>query len=336
MKPSCNLKNFIPIAIILCLWLMPFTEVFAVDNVGVFNDIQQKFQTATQAVGSDIQDAATRLYWILLAITIVYTGINVIFRGGDIGGFFGELIKLVLFAGFFLWLLQNGFKMGTDIIASFTQLGSNSIGSNETLNPSGVVGVGFDLWDQTWPGVKDLGIAEKLGAIILLCMSVIICGLIAVNMLLLNITAWLFGFAGLFLLGFGGSRFTSDMAIAYFKSLLNIGLQILTMIMIVGIGKKVVLDAIAGMKDFMFFDFVVICLIMIVIFVLSNKVPQMVGSLAGGAGGGGVTFGAGSVLAAAGTAVAGVTAAAAMMKNASAELAGAAAAMKENYANEKA
>ena len=119
MTPSCSYKKYFPFLLILCLWLLPFTCVFAADNVGVFNDIQQKFQDATNAVGADIQQAATRLYWILLAITIVYTGINVIFRGGDIGGFFGELVKLILFAGFFLWLLQNGFKMGTDIVSSF-------------------------------------------------------------------------------------------------------------------------------------------------------------------------------------------------------------------------
>jgi type IV secretion system protein TrbL len=62
--------------------------------------------------------------------------------------------------------------------------------------------------------------------------------LVGVNMLLLLISGWILAYAGSFFLGFGGSRWTSDMAITYFKTVLGVGAQLFAMVLLVGIGKS--------------------------------------------------------------------------------------------------
>ncbi|MCH5536564.1 MULTISPECIES: type IV secretion system protein [Pseudomonas] len=64
----------------------------------------------------------------------------------------------------------------------------------------------------------------------------VILALIALNMLLLLISAWLLAYAGIFLLGFGGSQWTSDIAINYYKTVLGVGIQLFTMTFLIGVG----------------------------------------------------------------------------------------------------
>ena len=42
--------------------------------------------------------------------------------------------------------------------------------------------------------------------------------LVSVNMMLLLIGSWILAYAGIFFLGFGGARWTSDMALNYFRT----------------------------------------------------------------------------------------------------------------------
>ena len=43
-------------------------------------------------------------------------------------------------------------------------------------------------------------------------------------------------YAGLIFLGFGGCRWTSEMAINYYRTVLGIGVSLMTMELIIGIG----------------------------------------------------------------------------------------------------
>ena len=317
-------KSICTLLILVCCLLLIMPSLAYADS-GVFNDVQTRFQTAVSSTSSEILSAANRLFWALAVISLVWTGISLVFRKGDISDFFAEFVRFILFIGFFNWLLMNGPAMATSILTSFRDLGGSAIGSDDTLNPSGIVDIAFNLWDSVGESVADLSLKQVIPAYLLLILVIIIVGLIAVNVLLLNITAWIFAFAGIFVLGFGGSRWTSDIAIAYFKQLLNLGLQILTMIILVGIGKKFIDEMMTGINSFIFFDFIVVLLCVIILLVLTNKVPGMVGSIVGGTGNGGVgTLGGGAAMAAVGMAGGALMGAAAALKVAGVEMAGAA------------
>jgi hypothetical protein len=68
----------------------------------------------------------------------------------------------------------------------------------------------------------------------------IVCALIAVNMILLLCAAWIVLYAGLIFLGFGGCRWTSDMTINYYRTVLGIGVSLMTMELIIGIGVQLI------------------------------------------------------------------------------------------------
>ena len=268
-------------------------------DAGVFNDIQTRFENAVSGKSNAIQNAANWLFWTLATISLVWTGISLVFRKGDISDFFAEFIRYILFIGFFNWLLTNGSEMSKSILDSFRNLGSSAIGSSNVLDPSNIVDIGFNLWSNTSSSVTQLPLEQIIPAYLVLIGVIVIVFLIAINVLLLNITAWIFAYAGIFILGFGGSRWTSESAINYFRQLLNLGLQILTMIILIGIGKDFIDEIITGVNSFVLFDFIVILASVLILLYLTNKLPAMVGSLAGGVGNGGAgMLGGGAAMAA--------------------------------------
>lgn len=141
--------------------------------------------------------------------------------------------------------------------------------------------------------------------IIMATIVITILALIAANMLILLVSGWILAYAGVFYLGFGGSRWTSDIAITYFKTVLNISVQLMTMILLVGIGQQFINAYYAQMDaNINLNDMAAMLVAAIVLLVLVNKIPPMIGHIAQGGGthalGGG--FGGGSAIAAAGVA----------------------------------
>ena len=278
----------------------------AIDNAGVMDKVSDKFKTHASSWASIIEAVATRLFWTLVTISMVWTFGMMALRKADLGEFFAELVRFVIFVGFFWWLLDNGPKIAMAIIESLMEVGGNASavdGYPRSFSASGIVDIGFILFGKTlsegsvWsPASSIIGILLGLGILVLTAM-------IGINMMLLLISAWILAYAGIFLLGFGGARWTSDMAISYFKAVLGIAIQIMTMILLIGIGISLINEYYLAMEaDINFSEMAVILIVTLIIFVLSNKIPTLVAGIITGAsvGGQGIgQFGAGAAMGAA-------------------------------------
>lgn len=273
-------------------------------NQGMLDQVVTEFATRATHWQTEVMNAAMFLFWTLGTISLVWTFGFMALRKADIGEFFAELVRFTIFFGFFLWLLRNGPAYAGTIIRSLRQLGEQASGVS-SVTPSGIVDVGFLIWKQAignlsiWSPVDSL-VGTVLSAGILLLLAVI-----AVNMLLLIVSAWLLMYAGIFFLGFGGSRWTSDMAINYYKTVLGVAVQIFTMVLLVGIGNDLLSTFYAKMNKgtLNFEELGVMLVFCLALLLLVNRVPPLVagiitGSGVGGAGGIG-NFGAGAVAGAA-------------------------------------
>ena len=166
---------------------------------------------------------------------------------------------------------------------------------------------------------------------------------VAVNMMLVLVSAWILMYAGIFFLGFGGSRWTSDMAISYYKTVLGVGMQLLTMVILVGIGVDLLNTFYAKMnKGTLNFDELGVMMVFCVtLLMLITRVPPLVASIVSGGGVGaassiGSSVGAGTVVGAAMAGASVASAAASMaggaMMGAAQSMAGGASAIKEAFA----
>ncbi|OKO21700.1 P-type conjugative transfer protein TrbL [Pseudomonas aeruginosa] len=273
-------------------------------NQGMLDQVVTEFATRATSWQTVVMNAAMFLFWTLGTISLVFTFGFMALRKADIGEFFAEFIRFILFFGFFLWLLRNGPAFANSIIQSLARIGEQASGvASVTL--SGIVDIGFMILKQAftnssiWSPVDSfIGVALSVGILILLAV-------VAVNMLLLLVSGWLLMYAGIFFLGFGGSRWTSDMAINYYKTVLGVAVQIMTMVLLVGIGNDLLSSFYARMNTgtLNFEELGVMLVFCVALLMLVNRVPPLIagiitGSGIGGAGGIG-NFGAGAAIGAA-------------------------------------
>ena len=273
-------------------------------NQGMLDQVVTEFATRATSWQAVVMNAAMFLFWTLGTISLVFTFGFMALRKADIGEFFAEFIRFILFFGFFLWLLRNGPAFANSIIQSLARIGEQASGV-ASVTPSGIVDIGFMILKQAfsnssiWSPVDSfIGVALSLGILILLAV-------VAINMLLLLVSGWLLMYAGIFFLGFGGSRWTSDMAINYYKTVLGVAVQIMTMVLLVGIGNDLLSSFYARMNTgtLNFEELGVMLVFCVALLMLVNRVPPLVAGVISGTGvgnaGGIGNFGAGAAIGAA-------------------------------------
>ena len=283
----------------------------AIDSSGVLDNVLNQYSQAASGWSSTLSAAATRLFWSLVVISMVWTFGMMALRKADIGEFFAEFVRFTVFTGFFWWLLMNGPAFAASIIKSLSQLGGTASGFSNAFSPSSIVDVGFGILGKVVDSSKLLQPIDSAVGIILALVILFILALIAINMLLLLVAAWLLAYAGVFFLGFGGSRWTSDIAVNYYKTVLGLAAQVMTVILLVGIGKTFIdsyynnMDAGIKLKEM-----AVMLIVSLVLLELVNKVPHMISGIITGMSLHGSTIG--SHGAAAGLGMAGLAAATVM------------------------
>lgn len=318
-------------AIPLFLWLALFSisAHAAIDNAGVLDNVLTRYQTAASTWQAVIAARATWLFWVLATISMVWTFGMMALRKADIAEFFAEFIRFTVTTGFFWWLLSNGPAMATGIMNSLRTIAANASGNPTTLTPSGIVDIGFDIFFKVLDQSSVWSPVDSAAGILISAVVLVILALVAVNMLILLVSGWILAYAGIFILGFGGAKWTSEMAIGYFKSVLGVALQLMTMVLLVGIGKSFVDQYYTAMSaGISLKELGVMLIVAVVLLALVNKVPPLIGGLSGGhihALGNG--FGAGAAIGAAAVGGAAVATAGAALAAGATSMAGGAQAL---------
>lgn len=333
MKVSAHLKTVLP----LFLWLALFSVSAhaQVDGSGVFDNVLGRYSTAAASWAGTITQHASWLFWTLVVISMVWTFGMMALRKADIGEFFAELVKFTIFTGFFWWLLTNGPAFSSSIYASLRQIAGNATGLGSGLSPSGIVDIGFAIFDKVLDQSTVWSPVDSAIGIIMATAILVILALVGVNMLLLLVAGWVLAYGGVFFLGFGGGRWTSDIAINYYKTVLGVAAQLMAMVLLVGIGKTFLDDYYTRMSTGISLkEMGVMLIVVIILLALVNKIPALLTGIITGAsiGGAGIgSFGAGAAMGAAGMAVAAAATGGAALAAGAASAAGGASAIQAAF-----
>ncbi len=286
-----NLYLFFSILILMLFSTAAFAELSYIDPTtgqNVLDQVAQKFGDKASGWKTVLEAAATRLFWTLVLISMVWTFGMMILRKADIGDFFAEFTRFIIFTGFFFWLLTNAVSnqnIGGTIIDSMQVLGNQASGQAGSAHGN-IIDIALQIWYQLFQNLSLWNPIDSIIASILVLIITIILTIIAVNVLFLLISAWVLLYAGIFLLGFGGARWTSDIAINYFRTVLSVGIQILAMTLIVGIGSDFLNNYYGKMsQNLMNLEELVVMLVFsIAFFVLASKIPPMLSGIVTGGG----------------------------------------------------
>jgi len=236
------LRRALPLILLLVLLALPWVaSAQAIDPYPVDN-LLARFQGVLGNWSGAVYDAASRLFWALATISLTWTFGMMVFRRADFGELFAELVRFIVLTGIFWWLLSSG---GGDkghidqILKSMGVLGSNASGSG-VLSPASLLKSGYEVFfavanesaSNSW---KD---ADKIIGLAMASAVLALVALAAVSMMIIKVMMWVLSFGGLFLLGFGGARWTSGIAINYYKHVLAVGISYFVMLLLAGTGQE--------------------------------------------------------------------------------------------------
>lgn len=234
----------VPVLICAVLW----TEGVAFGQVpesGTVQGILDLFQNHAAAWVPTLRNFALRLFWVLASIEFIWTSMVLALEGAELKQFVAELVRRVLFIGVFYAILLHGDDWARAIIDSFRQAAGaaeGGAGGNIGLSPDAVFSMGLRLaWNlgsgmSWWQPGSSAGLAIS-AIVIMICFA-----LMAAFLALALVEMYIVINAGIILLGFGGSRWTSDYAMKFLTYAVAVGAKLFVMELIVGLCESVVLQ----------------------------------------------------------------------------------------------
>ena len=332
---SVDRKLLLIVIAALLLFFLANSAFAQTTNSAIFENVLDRYQTASRGWATIILIYATRLFWSLALISMVWTFGMMALRRADIGEFFAEFARFIIFTGLFWWFLLNGPYFGETIIVSLRQIGGEATRLGPNLTPSSVVDIGFDVFFTTLdifnvrsPVMSSVGILLGFGVLALL-------SLVAVNMLILLVSGWVLLYGGVFFLGFGGARWTSDLAISYYKTVLGVAASLFAMVLIVGVATSIIDQYYRSMAaDIHVKEIAVVMMVAFIMAMLVKSIPPLISGIITGASisqPGYMGFGASAIVGATGIAAAAVATGGAAIAAGASGVAGGTQALMEAY-----
>lgn len=282
IKWPADVKLIIPIIIGLLFFISAPAQA-DINSANLLDNVLKDYSDlfASSSWGDHILHEATYLFWILVLLSMIWTFGIMAVRQADIAELFAEFLRFIVFTGFFVWILKNGTHFSLTIYDSLRDLAGTAEGHPKPkLSPSSIVDIGFQIFDRVSDYSTVLPPVDALCGFIMALIILVVLALVGINIVIILISSWMLAYAGIFVLGFGGGRWTSGIAVSYYKTVLSVAIRFMVMILVIGVGNTFLQSYFSGMdKGVHLKDLAVILIVAITLLSLIIKVPKIVASI---------------------------------------------------------
>lgn len=286
----------------------------------VLTSLQNEISAAAKGWETTVMNAARSLFWILATIEVGIAAVWLALQAASLDSWFAELVRRIMFIGFFAFILAQGPTFAKAVVDSLFQLGAEG----GTASPADVFNAGLTVASKMSEKVS-FGLFEDnalaISAAFAMVVTVISFSLVAAIFVSVMVEMYIGLLAGMIMLGLGGSSFTKDFAIKYLLYAFSVGMKLMALVMISRIGSEVLIG-LANQPEIgdQFQTALAIAGIAVVVFIIAMYVPNIMQgvvqgvSVTGGMeairhGSQAASFAAGATFLAAGAAGAGAAAA---------------------------
>src|ERR1700730_100237 len=311
----------------LVLWFALSAGItYAADSSGTLTDVANAFKLTSGGWISTALGYARHLFFVLVAIELAWSAVTYALQRDSLSDFVAHVVLKLMGVFFFLALLQNAPVWIPYIIDSFSQAGSAIGGQGVVLDPSATFGQGLQLAKNMLGTLNNPAFFTAIVAVLLAVFCaigvVIAFAVVAGQLMVTLIESYIVISAGLFFLGFSGSRWTLPFSEKYVAYAVSVGIKLFMLYLIVGVGQtlaaqwqKLFAPGVVAAPDI----YIGVAGSALVFMLLGWQIPNLAASLMsgspamtlGGAGNmGGTIVAGGATLAGSGLAVAGAVGAA--------------------------
>ncbi|AVH45677.1 P-type conjugative transfer protein TrbL [Agrobacterium tumefaciens] len=287
----------------------------------VLTELENQVSSAAKGWETTIMEAAKSLFWILATIEIGIAAVWLAIQSASLDSWFAELVRRIMFIGFFAFVLTQGPTFARAVVDSLFQIGAGGGSASPAEVFDAGIRVASQMSQQAQFGVFEDN-ALAIAAVLAMGVVVICFSLVAAIFVSVMVEMYVGLLAGMIMLGLGGSSFTKDFAVRYLVYAFGVGMKLMALVMIAKIGSQVLLglaNAPTASSD-QFVTTLAIAGISVVVFIIAMYVPNIIQGVVQGAsvsggmeairhGGQAASFAAGAGFLAAGAAGAGFAAA---------------------------
>jgi type IV secretion system protein TrbL len=308
------------VALLLVILPVVIAQPALAQEGSVLTSLQTQITSAAKGWETTVMDAAKSLFWILATIEIGIAAVWLALQAASLDSWFAELVRRILFVGFFAFVLTQGPTFAKAVVDSLFQIGAGG----GTASPADVFNAGLTVATKMSAKVQ-FGLFEDnalaISAAFAMVVTVIAFSLVAAIFVSVMVEMYLGLLAGMIMLGLGGSSFTKDFAVRYLVYAFSVGMKLMALVMISRIGSEVLIG-LANEPNIgdQFQTALAIAGIAVVVFIIAMYVPNIIQGVVQGAsvtggmetirhGGQAASFAAGAAFLAAGAAGAGYAAA---------------------------
>ncbi|MHA4735385.1 P-type conjugative transfer protein TrbL [Ensifer adhaerens] len=250
----------------------------------VLTELENQVVAAARGWESTVLDAARSLFWLLAAIEVGICAVWLALQAASLDGWFAELVRRIMFIGFFAFVLDQGPTFARIVVDSLFQIGARG----GSASPAEVFDAGIRVASQMSQQAK-FGVFEDnvlaVAAVLSMAVVVVCFSLVAAIFVSVMVEMYVGLLAGMIMLGLGGSSFTKDFAVRYLVYAFGVGMKLMALVMIARIGSSVLLglaQAPTATSD-QFITTLAIAGISVIVFMIAMYVPNIIQGVVQGA-----------------------------------------------------
>ena len=252
------------------------TPVFAQEGQ-VLTELQNHVADAAKEWQTRVMDAARSLFWILATIEIGIAAVWLALQAASLDSWFAELVRRIMFIGFFAFVLAQGPAFAKAVVDSLFQIGAGEGSASPAEVFDAGIRVASKMSQQAKFGLFDID-GVSIAAALAMAIVVVSFSLVAAIFVSVMVEMYLGLLAGMIMLGLGGSSFTKDFAVRYLVYAFSVGMKLMALVMIARIGSNVLIGLAEAPTSAT--DALVACLAIagtsVVVFVISMYVPNII------------------------------------------------------------
>ncbi|WP_440616363.1 type IV secretion system protein [Cysteiniphilum sp. 6C5] len=258
-------------------------------DVRILNMINHEFLMGFQQSMHEIFLAGNNLAYWLAYITISFMTLLMLLQGEEVNKMLSKLTQMAILFGMFFTLIEVCGSWVPAWINGFMQTGAKA-GNLSGIDPSSVFDQGFYIASSIFQVSLKMGIMHLPTAILSVAAGIfiiIIYAFISASLCVLLIKTYALVAVGPIIFAFGMNDVTRPTVNNYIGKLIGLGLQIMTMYIVVGVGVKVsqdwvnVLQASADKGIFSYSDILIVVGGLVIFYLVVQNVPSFIAEISG-------------------------------------------------------
>ena len=219
-------------------------QAIVIDNLA--GNSLERMRRWFDASASPLQNAVQNTFYYLALIELSWTMMLLIIRNAGLQQFISVLVVRIMYIGIFAWLLNQGSATVVSIFMSFEDLAIATGMTDGNLQPGHLFDRGLELYGLMYRQATDVGVFEVLTnpattiseSVLTFIIGIgvfIALAFIAAHYAVVLLETFIVANAGIILLAFGGSSWTSGYAKLYLRYAFSAGVKLFLLSLVAGV-----------------------------------------------------------------------------------------------------